>query len=235
VLRQRWNDLWWRVGVGFAALLIILGPAVWAGFPGAAPRVVLPLVLAFNVVLPRGRWWWPVLVLGNLSILTAPSQLAPPGGNSFRVEGPAVSGRAAPDRTVAVIFGDEWYQGERSSFEYWRWSRASAGLVINNPQSVPVEIELNFDLRAMDPRIVRVFQGTTLRWSGLVGRESAEVRLRDVRLEAGDNPWNFEVEGPPSRPSGDTIRPVTFNLRNLVIRVVRTLDDKVTPAAPRPP
>ena len=235
LLRPQWTNPWWRIGAAFAVLLIFLGPAVWGGFPGAAPRVVLPMALAFNVVLPRGRWWWPVLLLGNLSILTAPAQLAPPGRESFRLEGPAAVWKASANRSIEVIFGDEWYQGERSSLEYWRWSRGSAGIVINNPQTVPVEIELDFDLRAFDPRIVRVFQGKILRWQGLVGRESAEVRLPHVWLETGDNPWSFGVEGPPSHPNGDTIRPVTFNLRNLVIRAVRKLDGKAPPAAAGPP
>ncbi len=234
-LRPQWTRPWWRIGAVFTGLLVVLGPAVWGGFPGAAPRVVLPLVLAFNVVLPRGRWWWPVLVLGNLSVLTAPDQMAPPGRDSFRVEGPAAVWKASADRAITVIFGDEWYQGERSSLEYWRWSRGSAGIVINNPQPVPVEIELDFDLRAFDPRTVRVFQGKTRCWQGLVGRESAEVRLPHVRLEPGDNPWRFEVEGPPSHPNGDTIRPVTFNLRNLVIRAVRRLDGAAPPVAAPPP
>jgi len=234
LLRPQWANPWWRIGAPFAMLMIFLGEAVWAGFPGAAPRVVLPMTLAFNVLLPRGRWWWPVLILGNLSVLTAADQLTPPGRESFRLEGPLTIWRAPDSRAIDITFSQEWYQDERSNFEYWRWSRGSAGIVIHNPQAVAVEIEMDFDLRAFDARTIRVFQGQTLRWEGRVGRESAYVRLPHIRLDPGGNPWHFEADGPPSRPDGNTLRPVTFNLRNLVIRVVRKLDDQLVPDATQP-
>ncbi len=234
MLRPRWTSAWWRIGAIFTVLFVFLGFSVWAGYPGAAPRVVLPMVLAFNAVLPRGRWWWPVLLLGNLSALTAPDELGPLGRETYRVEGPVAVWKTPGNRALEVTFGGEWYQGERSSFEYWRWSRGPAGIVISNPQPVPIEIELDFDLRSFDPRMVRIFQGPALRWQGTVGRQSAEVRLPGVRLEPGDNRWRFEAEGPPSHPNGDTIRPVSFNLRNLVIRAQRVLDGS-PPARAAPP
>jgi hypothetical protein len=133
-----------------------------------------------------------------------------------------------------VAFNDQWYQSEQSSFEYWRWSRGSAGIVIRNPQIMPVEIELDFDLRAYDERTVRVFQGKTLRWEGRVGRESALVHLPEIELEPGDNHWRFETDGSPSFPNGDQLRPVAFNLRNLVIRAVRKIDRPGPAGASRP-
>ncbi len=27
------------------------------------------MTFAFNVVVPRGRWFWPLVLLGNLSVL----------------------------------------------------------------------------------------------------------------------------------------------------------------------
>ena len=32
----------------------------------AATRVLLPMTFAFNVLLPRNRWFWPLFVVGNL-------------------------------------------------------------------------------------------------------------------------------------------------------------------------
>jgi hypothetical protein len=234
LLRPQWNNLWWRIGASYAVLLIFLGDAVWEGYPGAAARVVVPMTLAFNAVVPRGRWWWPVLLLGNLSALSAVNQLKPPGHESFILEGPKTVWMAHTNQSIDVAFDNGWYRVEQSQLEYWRWSRGTAGIVIQNPQTVPVEIELDFDLRAYDERTVRVFQGGILRWEGQVGRESSQVRLSHVRLEPGDNPWRFETEGPSNPPNGDTLRPVAFNLRNLVIRAVRRLEPQ-TPGAPAPP
>ena len=35
---------------------------------GAYLRVLLPLTLAFNLLLPRNQWFWPAFVLGNLGL-----------------------------------------------------------------------------------------------------------------------------------------------------------------------
>ena len=222
LLRPQWSRPWWRVGAPFAVLLIFLGPAVWGGFPGAAARVVVPMTLAFNVLVPRGLRWWPVLLLGNLSALSAVDELRPPGLESYRLEGAVAVWRApATQQAITVDFSNAWYQPEKSRLEYWRWSRGPAELHIRNPQAVPVEVNLRFDLRALDERRVRVYQGAALRWEGPVARAGTAVSLPGVRLAPGDNPWRFETDKAPVMPEGDTLRPVTFNLRNFVIEAVR--------------
>ena len=73
-----WHNAWWRVGIGSALLMIFLGPAVWEGYPGASTRVLLPMTFAFNIVLPKNRWFWPLFVLGNLSVIPALETLRVP-------------------------------------------------------------------------------------------------------------------------------------------------------------
>ncbi|WP_156469262.1 hypothetical protein [Cephaloticoccus primus] len=71
VVRPQWESAWWRVGITFALLMAVIGDAVWEGDANiAAFRVLLPMQLAFNVLVPYSRRWWPVLVMGNLSLLT---------------------------------------------------------------------------------------------------------------------------------------------------------------------
>jgi hypothetical protein len=69
---RTWRDPWWRIAAAFAALMMIVSPAVWVGYPGAITRVVLPLTFGFNILLSRERrgfWvWW---ALGNLHVLPA--------------------------------------------------------------------------------------------------------------------------------------------------------------------
>jgi hypothetical protein len=98
-----------------------------------------------------------------------------------------------------------------------------------------VEVELRFGLRAFDERTVRVFQGGTLRWQGTVDRVGALVTLPHVRLEPGANPWRFDTDKPAMLPGRDTLRPVAFNLRNLVIRAVRRLEEPAPPPADNGP
>lgn len=59
---------WWRIGAAYSVLLLLLGPWVWSGY-WAACRAVLPLTIAFNLLLPAGRGFWPLLILGNLTAL----------------------------------------------------------------------------------------------------------------------------------------------------------------------
>lgn len=67
--RAEWENPVWRVGAPYVVLLVVLGPAVWAGDMVAATRVLLPLTFAFNVLVVRDKWWWPISVLGNLPVL----------------------------------------------------------------------------------------------------------------------------------------------------------------------
>jgi hypothetical protein len=218
-LRPQWTSLWWRIGAAYAFLMVFLGDGVWEGSPGAVARVVLPMTLAFNVVVPRGRWWVMVLlVAGNLSALSAVSQIVTPGPESYRLEGASTIAGESAGRSIAVTFDTRWYGSERSTFEYWRWTRGTAGILIRNRTAGPMVAELDFDLRALDERTVRVLQEGTLRWEGRVGRGSRAVRLPRITLAPGDNRWSFETDAPPIVPAG-AVRPVAFNLRNLVIRL----------------
>lgn len=61
---------WWRIGAAYSVLLLFLGPWVWSGY-WAACRAVLPLTIAFNLLIAPGRTFWPLLILGNLTALHA--------------------------------------------------------------------------------------------------------------------------------------------------------------------
>jgi hypothetical protein len=75
---HRWHDFWWRTGIAFAALMLVLGPAVWEGHPGAVTRALLPMTFAFNLLLPRGAVFWPLWVLGNLNLAHSLADLGVP-------------------------------------------------------------------------------------------------------------------------------------------------------------
>jgi hypothetical protein len=63
------DSAWWRVGVAYCALFAVLDYVVWEGYPGAAPRVLLPMTVAFNVLAVRRRWCWAWLIPGNLFVV----------------------------------------------------------------------------------------------------------------------------------------------------------------------
>ena len=71
-VQRAWRDPWWRLAAVFGVLMLVVNDAVWAGYPGAATRVLLPLTFGFNARLARtdrGFWWW--YVAGNLHLVPA--------------------------------------------------------------------------------------------------------------------------------------------------------------------
>jgi hypothetical protein len=68
--RRQWDSPWWRIGAAYCLLMPLLSILVWEGAPGAAHRVLLPVSFAFNVLVARlpNRWFWPFVILGNLSV-----------------------------------------------------------------------------------------------------------------------------------------------------------------------
>jgi len=69
ISRMTWSDPWWRLGSAYVGLMLILGPAVWEGDPGAYVRVLTPVAFAFNVLLDKTRKsFLPLWLAGNLSL-----------------------------------------------------------------------------------------------------------------------------------------------------------------------
>ncbi len=64
------ESAWWRVGFAYSLLLLFLGPWVWSGY-WAVCRAVLPMTIAFNLLLPADRRFWPLWAIGNLTALHA--------------------------------------------------------------------------------------------------------------------------------------------------------------------
>jgi hypothetical protein len=230
LLRPRWREPWWRVGAAYALLMPFLGTAIWEGYPMAAVRVLLPMLLAFNIGVPRGRKWWAVLLLGNQTVLVTPDLFRQiPGRESDPVAGPSALRMAEETgRRVEVAFDGEWYPAERSYSENWRWARGSAGFTIHNPQPFAVAVELRFGLRSVDERPVRLLAGEQMIWAGMVSPTRQNVRLPAI-LPPGDQVWRFVTAAPPVvRGHGDT-RGLAISLRDFEVNLQRRVD-----AAERP-
>lgn len=220
-LRPLWRDPWWRIGAAYAVLMVFLGDAVWEGYPGAAPRVLLPMTLAFNVLLPRGRRWWILLVLGNLLVWPSFDTLVPPGRESYQVLGSReLRVVDATGDEVAARFNDaEWYGLERSYVDYWRWARGSATLVLHNPHPFPITVDVRFRLKSSDDRTVSIRDRSGVVWRGATEQTMPALRFPGVQLLPGDNPWRFETDRPAARPPNGDTRAVAFRVCNLVLTI----------------
>ena len=67
--RMAWRAAWWRAALPYVLLAALLSWPVWTGTPGAFTRVLLPITVAFNVLLPDSRRFWPIFILGDLSVV----------------------------------------------------------------------------------------------------------------------------------------------------------------------
>jgi hypothetical protein len=220
-LRPRWSDPWWRLGAAYAALLMVLGEAVWEGYPGAVSRVVLPMLLAFNVLVPRGRRWWIVLLLGNLSFIASPTVLNPPPRESFQwTVAPGLRAEVGTE-PVGAAFDASWYPEERSWMESWRWAGGDATLVLQNLRTRALDVSVSFGLRSKDLRPVAIRDAAgRLIWRGVLQPGTLKgVTIPAAILPPGDSPWRFSTNAPAIRPSAREPRTVTFSLRNLRINV----------------
>ena len=127
--------------------MMFLGDAVWESYPSAAARVLLPMTLAFNVSVPRRRWWPLLLIVGNLGIFASADLLKPPGRESYVVEGSKdLRVNAKEGKAVEAVFGpSNWWKPEKSRWDYFRWSMGDSTVAIHNPQPFAVVADVKFE------------------------------------------------------------------------------------------
>jgi hypothetical protein len=207
-------------------LLVFLGDAVWEGYPGAASRVLLPMQVAFNVLVPAGRAWWVVLVLGNLTMLAAPAALEAPLGDGYVVRGPDELVYGAGRQKLSMDFSENWYPVERHNYDYWCWSAGSAVITVTNPQPVPLLVRVRFTLNVNVPRSVRLRLNDGSLWATELGDHgSLNVVLSEILLPPGKSTLEFTTDVPPSHVGSDP-RLLAFRLQNLRLDVQRSAPDR---------
>jgi hypothetical protein len=215
VLRPQWRQAWWRVGVSFALLTIFLGDAVWEGEPGAASRVLLPMQFAFNVLVPSRRWWLPILLLGNLTLLTGHIMLDPLANEGYEIKGNRSLLSGPTGRSMAMDFSEGWYADEHDRDNYWTWSSGNCVLMVHNPHAQSLRVRLRFVLSPNGARSVMVRLNGTEKWQTLLGgNDRLSASISDLVLVPGENRIDFMTDTPACTIGTDR-RPLAFNLGNL--------------------
>ena len=212
VLRWRPGERWWRVGTAFAAMMTFLATPVWEGYPGAATRVLLPMTLAFNVLLPRARCWWPILLAGNLTFAASIFEFSPPH-EFYNVRGdPRL--RAA----LHVVPTNGWHGPERHLEHNWRWAAERAELRLLNSTAEPMRVTLRGRVSAVtEPRHLRVSLGERLLWGDTITGDPVEMRF-GLSLPPGETVLAFVTDRAAEKVGTDP-RALAFRLANLEIVV----------------
>ena len=225
LLRPQWDRAWWRVGASFALLMIFLGGAVWEGYPGAAARVLLPMQLAFNVLVPAGRWWRVVLIAGNLTLLGAPLVLQPPVNEGFVLGGDMALLTNAAGQGVSLQYGKGWYAWEGNRNFFWCWTSGDAGQQIQNPQSFPVRGRLRFSVFAAGHRTVHLkLNGEEVWQTTLSDNQLITASFSSLHLRPGENRLEWLTDMPPVRVENDA-RELAFVVQNLHLDILRERPD----------
>ncbi|MBL9189233.1 MAG: hypothetical protein JNK23_17255 [Opitutaceae bacterium] len=148
-VRRNPADPWWRIGAGYAGLMLCLGTAVWEGFPGAATRVLLPLNLAFNVLALRSRVPLAWLVAGNLTVFAGLLSVRDVPQDPHEIAASRIGGTSAVVRT-----GAGWFDHEQSRRHRWQWARARGELTVERWARGGRPLQIEFSLRSLAPRTV---------------------------------------------------------------------------------
>ncbi len=123
VLRPRWRESAWQLGIGYVLLCVVLGWPTFEGFPGAYTRILLPLHLAFNRLVPATRRGLAILLLGNLSVFAGIDVLSSGGKIDHEYT------NAVFDRTAYIATeGDGWFGIEQNPNHRWSWTSGEGTL-----------------------------------------------------------------------------------------------------------
>lgn len=212
VARWRPADRWWRVGFAFAILMAFVSTPVWEGYPGASTRVLLPMTLAFNVLVPRGRRGLLLLLAGNLTVAASVFEFSPP--HEFYT----LRGDRAARAEIHVKPVSGWHGPERHLEQHWRWSSGRAELCLSNVSPQPVTVTMHAQaISAEGPRQLRVSDGERLLWGETIGQGPAEMRF-GFTLPPGDTMLQFSTDRPGQKIGTDP-RDLAFQILNLDIVV----------------
>jgi hypothetical protein len=194
-------------------MMIFLSTPVWEGYPGASTRVLLPMTLAFNILVPRGVRWLPLLLAGNLTVAATAFEYSPP--HEFYTLRGAEEVRAA----VRVVPARGWHGPERHAKNHWRWSSGAAELRLHNESGGPLRVTVAGQASSVDGvRAVRIAVGERLLWGDRVGaRGPTEFRF-GLSLPPGETVLRFTSDQGPQKIGTDP-RALAFQVANLEITV----------------
>jgi hypothetical protein len=207
--RRALADPWWRLGAAYAALLLLLGPAVWEGYPGAAPRVLLPLTLAFNVLACRRRLGLAWLLVGNLAV---PAGLL--GMKDLPDHGREIAAAHATTLSYIARLDAGWYSVEQAGRHTKAWCSREGVVSIETWPHATRTLRLGFSMRSLGSRTVVVRQGPEVLWQGLVTTAYSEVAV-PFRTQDGRATLVLSTDSPGlPEGSGPEARILAFNLRD---------------------
>ncbi|MFY9923048.1 MAG: hypothetical protein WCA95_15940 [Opitutaceae bacterium] len=210
------SDPWWRLGAVHALLMMFLGGLVWKDFPGAAPRVLLPMALAFNVLARRRNAAWVWILAGNLTVFAGLNCMRAVDRNDPREFASTRSGSVA----ALVRLEDGWFGLEHKSRHLWSWSGGTARVQFETWPKSRCMLRFSFVVHSLVPQTVHVRQEAVELWQGSVGSADTRATL-DFPVKDGQALLVFSSDGPAVPESADRgARSLAFRIFDPEIEIV---------------
>lgn len=206
LIRYRERDCpWWRVGAAYLLLFVVLGHAVWGGFPNATSRVLLPLTLAFNVRAVRAGARWAWLVLGNLSVVAGLHTMLLQPGTPHLLPMPS-----SWENRYSLETDARWSMAEWHSRYRWAWCAGEGGLTVRT-RPEQTELRLELEMRGVTPRELQVWHENRLIWSGRIGDRPGWITLPVLPVKNGRLALELRSpEGGADDGADNTARTISF-------------------------
>lgn len=191
LLRPKKDSPWWWTGIAYVLLLICMGHAVWGGYPNAASRVLLPLTLAFNVLVVRHRAALGWLLAGNLSVFAGYRCLEV--ADSHIRDLPAHNTWNSWQR---LEIDDRWAITEWNWNRRWAWCAHTGGLTISAwRHEGPRRLQL--EMKGITPRELRIsYQGREI-WRGELATRLQWITLPELQPVNGSIQLELHTDSPP--------------------------------------
>ncbi|HWA25256.1 MAG TPA: hypothetical protein VG734_06225 [Lacunisphaera sp.] len=226
---RNWDNLIWRTGACFIPYFLCISHVSWESH-FTITRHALAITLAFNLILAMrpGRAWLAWFLLGNCFVPYGIHlfKVQHMGSGTYTVMGPAPEAAykvvpARPtDPALSVRFEKGWWMLEWNRLHSWHWSTAErASLTVVNPTERPARVRLAFFLRSKTVRDLSISVRGAEIWATPALQAEQSVETPTFLIPPGATVVDFETRVPPLQPTGSEIRPLTFMLKDVEIRL----------------
>ena len=220
LFRPKPDRPWWRVGATFAVLMLVLGDAVWEGIE-AAPRVLLPMTFAFNLLFSRKLALLPILIFANtLSIVGLFSMQPPSVPERFTVKGQGILAYVEETNEYEQLeFHNGWHPYQGNPKRYWRWSSGSGEMSFRIPGERSVNATISFLTKTLDSRELNLEVNGKRVWQYQSPGGYSETHTTSFILKPGDNVLRISSPQPPIRVGQDP-RDLNFAFYDYTIKLI---------------
>jgi hypothetical protein len=181
--------------------MVTMGTIVWEGAPGAAARVMLPMTLAFNLLVIDRKDNVAWLLLGNLAVLHGVTILQQAPNDPHELVAARVHGAAVVGQT-----DERWFPIERTWRDRSAWSPSASGMDLETWPHDDRPVHLRASVQSRGPGntvVLSVMQDGTLLWRSTLLPKPFTMELTcQVHAGHGHLAFTTNVPGASLTPPG---------------------------------